>query len=131
MIIKPIETCIGCGSTSWNLDRTHIDLHGWGIRCAKCDKFLRWTGKEKPKAKNPKHRAKHRADGEMFCDWCGITESEAKRMGHHFTIDHAEAEQFGGDDGFENTRPLCSSCHYLKTALEFKTKGIRRLLDED
>jgi 5-methylcytosine-specific restriction endonuclease McrA len=55
--------------------------------------------------------------------------TEAKKMGHHFAIDHAEAEQFGGKDNFENTRPLCSACHYLKTALEFKTKGIRKLLN--
>ena len=121
------EQCL-CGSFWWELDKTHYDLHGYGVRCAKCKKFLKWTGKGKAD-KNPKHRAKHKTNGELVCDWCGITEAEAKKMGQHFTVDHAEARQFGGEDKFENTRPLCSSCHYLKTALEHKTKGIRRLLD--
>ena len=124
--------CNSCGASDWIIQTHCMDLHGYGFKCRKCNRVI-WSGKmaDKAKKRNPKHRAKHRSEGEMVCDWCGITETEARLMGHHFTIDHAEAEQFGGEDAFENTRPLCSACHYLKTALEFKTKGIRKLLNED
>ena len=125
-------TCSFCSSSDWAIHTHCMDLHGYGFKCRKCNRVI-WSGKMADKAKrnNPRHRAKHRTNGEMFCDWCGITENEARKMGQRFCIDHAEAEQFGGGDKFEDTRPLCSACHYLKTALEFKTKGIRKLLNED
>jgi len=106
------------------------NVHGFGVRCAKCGKFNRWTGKGKEKKNNPKHRKRHRKEGEMICDWCGISESEAKEMGLHFQIDHREAEDFGGSDEYENTRPLCSACHYEKTAKEHTTRGVKRLLEK-
>ncbi len=117
-----------CGATAFTLEIS--DLHGFGVRCAKCGKFIRWTGKSREKKNNPKHRKKHRKDGEMTCDWCGISESEAKEMGLHFQIDHREAEDFGGSDDFENTRPLCSACHYEKTAKEHTTRGVKKLLEK-
>lgn len=101
-----------CGCTAFALEAS--DMHGFGVRCAKCGKFNRWTGKGREKKNNPKHRKKHRAEGEMVCDWCGISESEAAAMGLRFEIDHREAESFGGSDDFENTRPLCSACHCKK-----------------
>lgn len=121
-------TCAECGSTSFILQPS--DLHGFGVRCASCGKFSRWTGKGKEKKNNPKHRKRHRKEGEMVCDWCGITESDAKEMGLHFAIDHREAEDFGGTDEFENTRPLCSACHYEKTAAEHRSRGIMKLLEK-
>lgn len=126
-----LEVCPKCGSTDWQLDRSHIDHHGHGIRCASCGYFLKWTGKGKAKANNKKFRALHKKDGELICDLCGITENEAKRLGWHFEMDHREAENFGGEDSHENSRPLCSPCHYQKTALEHRTRGIRRLLNAD
>ena len=119
-----------CGVDSFYLE-PH-DLHGFGVRCVGCDKFIRWTGKgkEPKKVNNPKHRHQHKKDGEMYCDWCGISESEAKEMGMHFTIDHKVAEDFGGEDTIENTRPLCSACHYEKTAKEHRTRAIKKLLEQ-
>ena len=116
-----------CGCSAFTL--TSNEIHGFGVRCATCGKFQRWTGRGKEKKSTIKHRERHRKNGEMVCDLCGITESEAKQMGMHFEIDHREAEQFGGKDEFENTRPLCSACHYDKTARENRTKGIRKLLE--
>ena len=122
---KPLEC--ECG---WNhFILKHNEIHGYGIWCVNCGKFQRWTGKGKEKKATTKHRKKYRKNGEMVCDLCGITESEAKQMEMHFEIDHREAEQFGGKDEFENTRPLCSACHYDKTARENRTKGIRKLLE--
>ena len=120
--------CGECGSETFKLERS--DLHGYGVRCAVCGRFNRWTGKCREKKNNPKHRAKHRANGEMHCDWCGISESEAKELGLHFQIDHRLAEQFGGSDEYENTRPLCSACSYMKNALEHRTKAMRKALEK-
>lgn len=120
--------CDSCGFITFTLEAS--DLHGYGIRCSGCNKFIRWTGRGKEKKNNPQHRKKHRADGEMVCDWCGMSESEARELGVHFAIDHREAEQFGGSDDFENTRPLCSVCHYGKTAAEHKTKAIRKIISK-
>lgn len=126
---QELKTCDKCGSANWNLDVSHFDLHGYGIRCASCGNFLRWTGKGKAKANNQKFRAIHKQNGDMVCDLCGITETEAKKLGWHFELDHREAEIFGGEDTLENSRPLCSPCHYQKNALEHRTRGIRRILN--
>lgn len=126
-----IEIC-ECGSRWWVLDKSHFDLHGYAIKCAKCGHFLRWTGKKGEKTKNPRFAARHKAqsNGERICDFCGITESEAKLCGAHFQTDHRQAERFGGEDNFENTRPLCSRCHYLKNSLENMTAGLRKVMEK-
>lgn len=121
--------CPDCKTSAVNL--LHNDLHGYAVRCAKCNKFLRWTGKAKEKGqKNQKHRKEHKKNGELVCDWCGINEGEAKSIGMHFQIDHRVAEDFGGEDTFENTRALCSGCHYEKTAKEHTTRAIKKLLEK-
>ena len=126
--LPPPFRCPHCGNQQVLL-RPH-DQHGFGVYCSRCERHLRWTGKGKePKPRNPQHRAQHRADGEMACDLCGITESEAKRMSLHFEIDHRKAQDFGGGDATEDTRPLCSACHYVKTAIEHRTRAERRLLE--
>lgn len=128
---EELETCT-CGSQQWKLDRCHFDLHGFKIVCSKCNKFLRWTGKEKAKRHNPAFAARHRANscGVRFCDLCGLSEDEAKLFGWHFTTDHRLAEEFGGEDTLENSRSLCSPCHYLKTALEHRTRGLKKYLEK-
>ena len=121
-----------CGSTDWKHERS--DIHGVGYRCSKCNKFDGWSGKRKDKAKNPKFAKKQKRsapNGVRTCDLCGISEAEAKKFGWHFTTDHRLAEEFGGEDTLENSRPLCSPCHYLKTALEHKTRGIKKFLDPE
>ncbi len=35
-----------------------------------------------------------------------------------------------GADSFENSQPLCSPCHYLKTALEHRTRGLKKYLED-
>jgi hypothetical protein len=121
-------TCKYCGSM--NLTGKKSDLHGYGVWCGRCKRHLFWTGKgsEKKKKNNPKFRKQHKKEGLLVCEWCGIDESEAKKMGQHFTIDHVIAEDFGGEDNFDNSRPICSACHYLKTALEHRTRGIKKIL---
>lgn len=117
-----------CGSEEFTLQQS--DLHGFGVRCANCGKFNRWTGKGKEKKNNPKYRRIKRAEGELVCDLCGITEPEAKEMGLHFAMDHRVAEQFGGADSEENIRPLCSACHYEKTAIEHRARAVKKLLEQ-
>jgi len=120
--------CNECGAEEFKLEPS--DIHGFGVRCSKCGRFSRWTGKPKEKKNNPKFRREHRKHGERYCDFCGISESEAKEMGLHFQEDHRLAEQFGGEDEIENVRPLCSACSYMKNALEHRTKAIKKLLEK-
>jgi len=128
--MSDVFICDSCGSDEFKIKTNEV--HGYGIWCNKCNKFIKWTGKgrERKKKNNPNYRKLHKKDGELVCELCGISESEAKEMGFHFAEDHIIAEEFGGDDTFENSRPLCSICHYEKTARENRTRGIKKLLEK-
>lgn len=117
--------CRSCGVVGEYEERPH-EIHGAGIYCTACGAFIKWKGKgnnKNKRNKNSKHRDKHKKDGPMVCAWCGIHEDETEM---HFEIDHIIPIEDGGPDVFENTRPLCSACHWLRNAELHRVKYIRR-----
>lgn len=117
--------CRACGST--NLEDFPHDIHGTGVKCADCGRHVKWLGKGNRKNrrnKNSDHRHRWKAQGPLKCHWCGIVEDETAA---HFEIDHILPLEDGGEDVFENTRPLCAACHWSRNAELHRMKFLRRL----
>lgn len=126
--------CNKCNGYQYMIVKKVGPPHGYGLYCAKCRAFVRWTGSGEFKNKkqtNSFDREKLKAKGLNFCHLCGITEEEAKKFNWQMQIDHTLAEMFGGPDDIENKRYLCTGCHQIKCSLENRSKVIRRLLNED
>jgi len=66
--------------------------------------------------------------GKLVCYMCGVKEGVTHMQ---FQCDHLFGIEDGGDDEFDNTRPICSSCHLIKNSLRFKTREYDKLLPVD
>lgn len=116
------DLCTSCGGATVQIPH---ELHGFGLWCSSpsCKRLVRWLGKGgPPKRKNDKWRKRWRESGPLVCRFCGKCETET-RMG--FEIDHIVSVEDGGADVFENTEPLCSSCHWVRNSLRHRTKRER------
>jgi hypothetical protein len=120
--------CQYCDCIHWETKGNYKGIYG--IWCIKCGRFGRWLGKQKAKPNNQKFIKEHRraAEGLRVCCLCGINEGEAKLFGWDFHADHIKSEDFGGEDSIDNSWPLCGPCHYVKTSLEHRTRGIKKYL---
>ena len=117
--------CRECGSLNYT-EEPH-EMHGAKISCADCGTFIKWKGKGNRKNrrnKNPDHMNRWRKKGPLVCHWCGITEGETAA---HFELDHIMPLENGGQDVFENTRPLCSACHWSRNAELHRMRLLRRI----
>ncbi len=119
--------CRYCYSTNLIEKLTENGPHYAELRCADCGRHLQWIPKPKnekeTKRNNNKWLKKWREKLEvLICHWCWIKETETK-MG--FEIDHISPIEEGGQDEFENTRPLCSACHWLRNAERHRVKYLK------
>lgn len=118
--------CKYCHSTNVVTKLAETGPHYAELRCLDCGRHLQWIPRpdtDKAKRRNAKWYKKWRECGPLVCHWCGIEETETD-MG--FEIDHIIPVEEGGPDVFENTRPLCSACHWLRNAERHRVKYLKK-----
>lgn len=118
--------CKYCHSTHVVTKIAETGPHYAGIWCLDCGRHLQWISKPdtgQAKRRNAKWYKKWREYGPLICHWCGIKETETD-MG--FEIDHIVPIEEGGPDIFENTRPLCSACHWLRNTEKHRVKYLKK-----
>lgn len=123
--VKPNIKCPACECNYMVLEEDYT--HGYSIRCGKCGRFIKWTGKGKGKRdNNAGHKLGMKLQGKLTCEICGMTEEEAGKAGITMHLDHINPLSVSGDDTLVNKRPLCALCHAVKTAIEGYTRVMRR-----
>ena len=121
-------TCPACGLAGWHpvfLLRGTKAGHYAEMRCAACDRYIKFVGNEDARRRESKHRKLVKKFSRGFCEMCLCWEQDLP-PGETLEGHHVQEHQDDGPATRDNVWILCTSCHEL---LNWKRRWRRKGLE--